>query len=435
MWTVFEIAINFFQGFLMILFMNRCLPESKVSAWWFDVLFEAIICGFYSLYLFIPLPVSLDNVIFIIPLLYAVITKRGSWPQRIIWTLTLGAIFNIATIGVSSLYEAIFDTTFDQLMEYGEVRLGFVITTNVAITTLVYFIPRIFVKSKAPDFSSSSFFIFIITLVLQIVIAELLFIYQIKNGVNDTYFLIVDICMIILVIMTVLLYEIISQYVFKRHQAEMALQVMELSQKHNTDIHMIYNEMLATQHDMRHRINAAESLLKQSSNVPEESIHELLDVSSEIQNQFITGNAMVDAILTAKKAVMDESGISFRYQPYPLQKLPIREADFCVLISNILDNAIEAIGRMGRKADQKTEIHLSLARSWDMFYIRCENPMDPNTIHIRDSRYISSKENARIHGFGTQYIKHVAENAGGQCHFMPSKDHFTVLIVLPDQEG
>lgn len=186
---------------------------------------------------------------------------------------------------------------------------------------------------------------------------------------------------------------------------------------------------------MRHRINAAESLLKQSSNVPEESIHELLDVSSEIQNQFITGNAMVDAILTAKKVVMDESGISFRYQPYPLQKLPIREADFCVLISNILDNAIEAIGRMGRKADQKTEIHLSLARSWDMFYIRCENPMDPNTIHIRDSRYISSKENARIHGFGTQYIKHVAENAGGQCHFMPSKDHFTVLIVLPDQEG
>ena len=433
MWIAFEIAVNLFQGFLMIFFISHSIPGAKRSHWLIDLSFEIAIGAFLSIYLVFPIEIP-DTIVLCFPFIYCWVTQRGTWPQRIFWVVILGTVFTAIASGMAAVYESIFQITYEQLLQYSVQRIGLLIIANVAHSIALILILHLSKHDEKTALPASAFFTFIVTLVLQIVIAEILFVYQIQQGANDTVFIIIDISILALVILTILLYELVSQSVFNRYQSEMALQVMELNQKHNTDIHMIYNEMLATQHDMRHRINAAESLLKQSSNVPEESIHELLDVSSEIQNQFITGNAMVDAILTAKKAVMDESGISFRYQPYPLQKLPIREADFCVLISNILDNAIEAIGRMKRKADEKPEIFMSFARSWDMFYIRCENPMNPNTIHIRDSQFISSKKNARLHGFGTQYIKRVADNAGGQCQFIHDEDKFTVLIILPDQD-
>ena len=433
MWTVFEVAVNLFQGFLMIFFISRSIPEAKRSHWLIDLSFEIAIGAFLSLYLFFTIKIS-DGIVWCFPLAYCWVTRRGTWPQRIFWVVVLGTVFTAIASGMAAVYESIFQVTYEQLLQYSVQRIGLVIITNVADSIVLIMILHISRHDEKTLLPASAFFTFIVSLVLQIVIAEILFVYQIQQGANDTVFIIIDISILALVILTILLYELVSQSVFNRYQSEMALQVMELNQKHNTDIHMIYNEMLATQHDMRHRINAAESLLKQGNNVPEEKIHELLNNNTEQQNQFITGCVMVDAILTAKKAVMDEAGILFRYQPYPLQKLPIGEADFCVLVSNILDNAIEAIERIEHKEEEKPEISLSFARSWDMFYIRCENPMDPNTIHIRDSQFISSKKNARLHGFGTQYIKRLAENAGGQCQFTHDGDKFTVMIVLPDQD-
>ena len=49
--------------------------------------------------------------------------------------------------------------------------------------------------------------------------------------------------------------------------------------------------------------------------------------------------------------------------------------DFCTIVGNLLDNAIEGVGRI-KPAPASPSIRLAFSRSWDMFYIYCENPCD-----------------------------------------------------------
>lgn len=433
---LFEIAVNLYQGFLLIFLISRVLPSEKPSYWYIDFLFELLIGCFFTLYLFFPIPVS-DLVVFLIPLLYAWVTKRGTWMQRILWVLIEAGIFTVAALGTSTLFESFYHISFDELLEFGVRRIGFVITANSIMTISFITISHIIKYKENSILPISGFVLFTISLLMEFFIAELLFVYHVQNNVQSMTFLAADLCILVLIILTILLYEMITQSFLRRHQAEMTMQVMEISIRHNEDIRSIYNEMLSTQHEIRHRINAAEQLLKQRDDSSDQKIYDLLQAKESLPDQFITGCVMVDAILTAKKAAMDQVGITFRYRPYPLQKLPIPEAEFCALLSNILDNAIEAISRMTQES-RETEppyVFLSFSRSWDMFYIHCENPMNPNTIRLRDGQFISSKDNASIHGFGTQYIKQVVENAGGRCQFITEGDCFQVKIVLPDQDS
>lgn len=55
-----------------------------------------------------------------------------------------------------------------------------------------------------------------------------------------------------------------------------------------------------------------------------------------------TGNPALDAIISAKQAVVAQKGIAFHYQLQIPKQLPIAPEDICVIFGNALDNAIEA---------------------------------------------------------------------------------------------
>lgn len=125
--------------------------------------------------------------------------------------------------------------------------------------------------------------------------------------------------------------------------------------------------------------------------VDREIILSLLPNDSQLSNEIITGCIAVDAILTAKRAIAEENGIVFALKPYPLQRLPINVADFCVLLSNLLDNAIEASMRILDDTASQKYIEISFARSWDMFYLSCSNGMNIETIRRSEDTFLTSK--------------------------------------------
>ena len=57
----------------------------------------------------------------------------------------------------------------------------------------------------------------------------------------------------------------------------------------------------------------------------------------------------------------------------------MEEADFCVLLSNLLDNAIEGVMRL-HAAAQSRAIRLTISRTWDMISIVYQNDVNPATI-------------------------------------------------------
>ena len=211
---------------------------------------------------------------------------------------------------------------------------------------------------------------------------------------------------------------------------ELETQTIHLIEAHHEELRTIYSNMLSTQHDLRHRIAAAEAILSKKEN---SSSQEAIDMLKEtnVLNEFITGSIGIDAILAAKKSVMKEAGIDFIFYPCPLSELPISENDFVVLMSNILDNAIEAVMRLPSSAPSR-QIQLSLSRTWDIFSISCENDMNMESLQQKNGVFISSKSQPDLHGYGIKNIVKIVYKYGGTYTRHIDADRFMTEIVIPN---
>ena len=138
-------------------------------------------------------------------------------------------------------------------------------------------------------------------------------------------------------------------------------------------------------------------------------------------------------MLASKSAVIDENHIRLRFYPIPLGQLPLPETKFAVLLSNILDNAIEGVMRLPEISESR-EIELIFSRNWDMFSIICKNDADISTIVRKNNQFISSKTHPNLHGYGTKSMQRTVEEAGGLIEYEIEDNKFVVNILLPMEE-
>ena len=115
-----------------------------------------------------------------------------------------------------------------------------------------------------------------------------------------------------------------------------------------------------------------------------------------------------------------------------LKELNMDIYEFAKILGILLDNAIEACSQV-KPSSRERAVTLKLARSWDVFFITCKNPMVPNKIRKSGSNFLSTKVGDGIsgHGFGISNIRKIVDAAKGQCSFTPSSDEFVVEIALP----
>lgn len=433
MWTIFEIGINCFQGFLLIYFMSKRLKAPQENGWWVDILFELFGSLYLCLYL-LPSVAIPDTLVFLIPFTYAMVTKRGSWLERVLWTIAEGVLFTSVTVLMGFLYSSMLHVDLAKLMQYGVLRVGYVITTNMALTVALVTVAHVGQSRQGNFLSKSSLIIFLCLLLMQFLAIELLYVNQFQVYNRDALLIVLNVCMLIVVILTLLLYEVVAQSAQSRHLAELRLQTMLLTQQHQDDVTAMYKNMMAAQHDMRHQINALKQLLSQEHPADREMLLSLLPDDAPLSNEIMTGCMPVDAILTAKRAIAAENGIAFILKPYPLQNLPIHVADFCVLLSNLLDNAIEGAMRIPEDSAIQKRIEIRFARSWEMFYLSCTNGMNCETIRQSGDTFLTSKKAAQMHGYGIANMKQLVSRNKGRFEIEMTDTEFRVQITLPDRE-
>lgn len=432
MWICFELAINLYQGILMILFLHRRICSGFRTNRSTIALFVFWVWAFLSLYTFRNMSIP-DTFVFFIPFIYTVTTRRGTWPQRVFWTLVLGIVFTVTTTLFSVMYMMIWDTSMEELLASSSARMGYVITTNVAITIVLRTLSQIGKPSSETYISTGAHRMFIAFLIMQFFAIELLYVFVVHDVKYESLAITIIVCLFAIVVMTLFLFEMLTRSAEKKYIAEMKLQTLTLSQHHQSEIRAIYNEMLSLQHSFRHQVNLAKQLLREGCSDNAEYVLSSLD-TTKIERQFITGCVTADAILTVKRTLAEDNGIDFHFQPYPLQQLPIDEAVFCILLSDILDNAIEGAQRVDGREGNKKYVELQFARSWGMFHIRCTNSMNPDTILKEGERYITSKQNAHRHGIGTESIRSIVNQYDGICDMKENKNTFQIDIMLPSAE-
>lgn len=427
-WLSFEIGINLFESILFVYFFKSIVFVRRNS-----LIADGLCCltytAFLTLYLFFDIPIT-DCIGCIIFFIYLRYISRESTIICALWVI-LKEVLSIATVGfMLQLNLTTLSIPYDLISSQTPYRIIYLISTNFVLFIEFYFFSKF--RKKHSQLHLSALLLFLGINISILIVIELMFSLQVKrNFASDLPFFLAYSFLILCSIFSVILFYIMTSLADREHRVQVAFNQAQLTREHQQVIQNMYTNMLKQEHDMKHHLQTMEQLVLREGSAAAKAY--LQDYQSKIKGHqhFLTGCIAVDALLTAKSISCNLHQIELQVSQCPLSELPISDVDFCSILGNLLDNAIEGNNRI-HQPDTKKWIHLSFSRVWDMFTIRCENPVDPSTIKKDSHVFLTSKSNiSEIHGFGILNIKTIVDQAEGFCKFDTDGKTFLSIITLP----
>lgn len=132
---------------------------------------------------------------------------------------------------------------------------------------------------------------------------------------------------------------------------------------------------------------------------------------------------IINMILSSHENKLKDNEISFQYSIRLPEKLPFSDVDITCILSNGLENAIQAVLPLNVS---KRYINLDLHMNGDKLLISIKNTFAKKPLLINGLP--QTKEAG--HGFGTKSICYVAEKLEGSCRFSVSGELFVLQVIL-----
>ena len=217
-----------------------------------------------------------------------------------------------------------------------------------------------------------------------------------------------------------------------REMNELNEKYMTAQAKHFEQSRVADTEMRMLRHDMKNHITVMNGLFD-SGKTDElgEYLKELGTAFADTQSVNITGNEIADAIIYEKKNYAEMNGASLVTEG-SLKGLEISAVTLCTVLSNLLDNAIEA----AVQTDSERVIMLSAKRSGCFYYICISNPT-ANYVDV-SADIPTSKPDSAGHGLGLKSVRKAIEKCGGtlelSCKETSTGYFFTAEVILPAEQ-
>lgn len=159
----------------------------------------------------------------------------------------------------------------------------------------------------------------------------------------------------------------------------------------------------------------------------EQYIRELLDEITLINRKgYHVGNDIIDTLLNTYLSPL-ASECRIKVKGYAGPETGISRADLCVIVSNLLKNAAEAVGRCTR---EQKEIIFEVNRGKQFLSIKVKNTADPEKISIRDGYPVTGKNDKRLHGLGIRNVKAVAASYNGSYQYCIENGYYIAEVLL-----
>lgn len=200
----------------------------------------------------------------------------------------------------------------------------------------------------------------------------------------------------------------------------------DLMAKHVTEVENIYKQMRGWRHDHHNHIQTMKAYRSLEQNDKLDDYLTFLDADlSSVDTLIKSGNVMVDAILNSKLSLAKAHKITINAKAVVPINLMISEIDLCVIIGNLLDNAIEACLRSDDECKRFIRVYMDLKR--DSLYLSVTNTSSETKKH--GSQYISVK--GENHGFGLMRVDKIVDKYAGYIKRHDEDGAFTSEVMLP----
>lgn len=216
--------------------------------------------------------------------------------------------------------------------------------------------------------------------------------------------------------------------VLKRFESYSAMYQNRLLQNQVEEVQHMYVTMRGWRHDYHSHLQSLKAKLsKQQVQEAVAYIGELDQSLRDIHLMVESGNVNVDAVLNSKLSLAAEQGIDVNLKVSIPPVLPLSDVDCCVLLGNLIDNAIEAC----EKVTDRKYVRLYLGVYKKQFYISITNATC-ELVRKFDEEYITTKRGN--HGHGLKRINMVVEKYGGFVNRKNEPGVFVCEIMIPMRE-
>ena len=334
--------------------------------------------------------------------------------------------------GIYAIQHLIYN--FDQIIMIGfnikqyvyegnEYYIIYVILYFIIVSSLYTLIHLFFIKKfKRPDekyFQNKFIIVLCIFVNLYATVFSVIFRITQENAQMDIFL----IC-VLLDIMCCLFTMYILFYIFRTSVLKDELNVIQsLLNKEKTQFSISQTNMELMNikfHDLKHQLTHLSSKIEVAEMEELKKIISLYDIP-------LTGNRVLDVVMTEKKLQCEQENIELTYMIDGEKLNFLKETDIYSLFGNALDNAINSVRSL--KCKEKRIISLIVKESMGLVSVHIENYYQGN-LDFKEGLPITTKKDTNYHGFGMKSIKFLTEKYDGELSITADDDVFSLNIIF-----
>lgn len=201
----------------------------------------------------------------------------------------------------------------------------------------------------------------------------------------------------------------------------------EQIREQEAQLRVLHESVRHLKHDMKNHLMVIASFLN-SGDIEAAKVYtsEILDKLNSVHSYIETGNSLLNHILNEKLEAAREKGIGVKAEIETLSFERMQSLDFSAMLSNMLDNALEA---SQKEPEHQREIWVAVSSKRGYEAVTVKNRISDSVLR-KNPKLLSDKE-AAGHGIGTLQIKEIAEKYGGMCDIYEEDGYFCVAVFIP----
>ena len=406
-------------------FLRRRVSRFQVFCVMLGFLVLSLVNDLSLFYRLPPMPQKMVNIA--LGVISAVLIFAAPWyvcaAAAVSSYFVLGVIDTLSVYGAAALMEA----PLSALM--ADHSLWFLLVTGDKFLCLFLCWALFRLRHKREYHAPSLRRVLATTLLPLMSVAVMFQMYFSSQGQQELSAVAVTLALVILLANIAVFYLMDSMDRASASEKELALlnQSMALQTENYRALERSYRGQRSASHEFKHQLQVIGDLLREGNT------REAQDYVTELQSQQTsrlfaakTGSTIVDAILNEKYHSAREKGIDISYKVNDLSGLKLSTDALVVILSNLLENAIEACCRLPE--GRKIECSLLLEES---LFLSVRNTALP--VKIVDGRIETTKENKAEHGYGLAAVRRILRQLRGELVIDYREPWFQIVAEIPNK--
>lgn len=401
--------------------------KQKISAICLLISIVYVCVHFLKNYTIVKLLMIMLTMLIVIRFLYEI-----SAVKTIILTLLIQGIIGVIDYIVIMIVTARYNNI--DILEDSTDLIGVlvIIASRIILFLLLITIKRISVikKKNVIDMSNKEwlqFLIFPIFTLITVIVMTNSMVTSYHEDIVNVYYVIAIVLIVLNMVVFHLINEILENSQRIREADVLKQQSIGQLELYNS-LRKNYDIQRKRTHEYKNQIMCIDSLLKKKNyNKLEEYINSIFDKLDGQLDMVDTNNEVVNAVINAKYYEALQNDVLFILKINDLSHIKVSDEDIVTILSNLLDNAIEAAGQCD--IDKRT-VGIKLLYEDDVLSIAVSNSYKTEPEIMEDGYMRTIKDDKEQHGLGIRNVVATLEKYNAEYIIDYKNGEFVFSIIM-----